>query len=291
MIRQTGYNTDMKLNELQSIIFDILSEMDNIAKEEEIDLYLFGGTEIGAVREKDIIAWDDDADTQMFYRDFLRYKEALKKKLPPYLRLSEPYDTEPYFFDFVARVEDTRYLLRKETEEDAAYGNHQNHPAVDIFLIMNGPESKLQQHILYYRSLFLYAMALGHRYDREIKAPFVVKLGLKCIGFLGRLTTVSRLYDHFLKMCSAYEGKKTGTAAMMNDILTELGASGRVTDWSTAFIPKKWFEKPAAEGTLRGRTFSIPSGYHEQLTMMYGDYMKPPEDIDAFNRHLPEEEE
>ena len=47
---------------LQSLLKEMLEVIDGICREEKIPYMLWGGSCLGAVREHDIIPWDDDLD-------------------------------------------------------------------------------------------------------------------------------------------------------------------------------------------------------------------------------------
>ena len=79
----------MKLAEVQDRLFDLLCLIDDICRREGVTYFLDGGTEIGSVREKDIIAWDDDADIKLKWSDYPAFKDAMEKHLPEYIRLVE----------------------------------------------------------------------------------------------------------------------------------------------------------------------------------------------------------
>ena len=107
----------MNLTEVQDRTYELLCLIDDICRGEGVRYFLDGGSEIGSVREKDLIAWDDDIDIKMQWAEYPKFRAAMRKHLPPYIRLVEPADFAPLFYDFVTRVVDTRYTLRKVTEK------------------------------------------------------------------------------------------------------------------------------------------------------------------------------
>lgn len=54
---------------------DILFMFDNICKKNNIEYIIYSGTLLGAVRQKDIINWDDDADLAMTLENINKVKE------------------------------------------------------------------------------------------------------------------------------------------------------------------------------------------------------------------------
>ena len=64
----------------------VLSEVDRICKKYDINYYAFGGTLIGAVRDKQFIPWDDDIDICMKREDFQRFCRVVNEELPEELK-------------------------------------------------------------------------------------------------------------------------------------------------------------------------------------------------------------
>ena len=99
----------MTVKELQSILGDILREFDSICRKEGIQYSLAYGTMLGAVRHKGFIPWDDDIDVFMWKDEYIKLKKCISNSLSENYKFVEPSDMNPYFFDLVPRVVDTRY--------------------------------------------------------------------------------------------------------------------------------------------------------------------------------------
>lgn len=71
------------MTDIQKSLLELLKEIDGICKKYQIDYYLGGGTQIGAIRHGKFLPWDDDADVHMTRENAWRFVEALKaEKLP-----------------------------------------------------------------------------------------------------------------------------------------------------------------------------------------------------------------
>ena len=111
----------MTLEELHGKLFEVLCLIDDICTKEGVRYFLDGGTEIGSVREKNIIPWDDDIDIKVLREDYPKFKAAMEKNLPDGYKFFEPDAFAPYFYDFSARVLNMNEPIREESEESLAY--------------------------------------------------------------------------------------------------------------------------------------------------------------------------
>ena len=80
-VRKKGYEK-MKREELHKLLFETLCIIDDICKKENVRWFLDSGTELGSLREQDIIPWDDDMDIKVFREDYPAFCEAMRKHLP-----------------------------------------------------------------------------------------------------------------------------------------------------------------------------------------------------------------
>ena len=82
-VRNKGYEK-MKREELHKLLFETLCIIDDICKKENVRWFLDSGTELGSLREQDIIPWDDDMDIGML-RD--EYESKVPEDFDALLRL------------------------------------------------------------------------------------------------------------------------------------------------------------------------------------------------------------
>lgn len=269
----------MKLPELHDRLFEVLCVVDDICRRENVPYFLDGGTAIGAAREGDFIPWDDDMDIKILARDYPAFKAAMEKHLPEHMHFLEPDGFAPHFYDFTARIYDDRWLIRRQTPEDAFYGDLQNHVGTDIFTLTTAPVSPLAQKTLVLKSKVLYGMAMAHRYAvKDEKYTFLQKMQVTILRSVGRLVSFRRIYGWWKKAMWRWEGEDTGV----------LFTASYPLGW-LRFFPAQWYES-ACDGHIRGRNFPLPAGYDQELRSLYGDYMTPHRDTSLYIQHIDEQD-
>ena len=269
----------MTLEELHNKLYDLLCIVDDICKKEGVRWFIDGGTEIGAVREKNFVPWDDDLDIKVLREDYEAFKAAMIKHLPSNYRFIEPEEFSPYFYDFVPRVVDTEQLLRTVTDEDTAYKNYQNCVGFDVFILENAPSGALARKLMHLKLKMIYGMAMSKRYKLHKEGysftQRVVSGVCMLLGKFFKLETIFKLQNKSMtKYLKKYENKQVEYRFPSNDLLRDM-----------MFFPDELF-RDVAFGEIRGRKFPIPVGYDRELTMIYGDYMHPPKDPSIYKNHL-----
>lgn len=265
----------MTLEILQDKLFDVLCMIDGICQKENVRYFLDGGTEIGSLREKNIIAWDDDIDIKILREDYPKFKEAMIKNLPENYRLVEPEEFSPRFYDFVSRIIDVTQPLREETEEDREYKNFQNRVGVDIFIFEKAPNSALLRRLMLLRCKMLYGMAMSKRYKVYSDSyTFSQKLTSGVCRILGKPFKLETVFAMWNRSMTKYGNKNTEWRFPANYLLRDLG-----------FFKEEWFIE-ASEGELRGHKFPVPCGYDAELKQLYGDWTKPPKDKSIYKTHI-----
>ena len=169
--------------------------------------------------------------------------------------------------------------MRAETEEDRSYQNFQNRVGVDVFVFDRAPAGKMAQTLLRLRCKILYGMGMSKRYRiADAKYTFGQKAAVAVLRLMGK--------PFFCTMDLSSLGARGWRMAETGNRLAFCfqlfsGASAR-------------FSRKLVCGyrllTIRGRKFPVPAGYDEELTAIYGDYMKPPADKSQYRTHVQIEE-
>lgn len=203
----------MRIEELHDKLYEVLCTIDDICKENNIKYFLDSGTLLGSVREKDFIPWDDDMDIKIFAEDLDAFLECMRNNLPEHMHIATPKVFKPYFYDFTMRIYDDRYLIRKETEKDRAYGNYQNRLGTDVFLFQKMPDSKLLRKLTIFRLKMLYGLAMGHRYsiDNYNKYSAMQKIAVDVMTRIGKCVSLDHIYREYLKLLRRWKKRKPHT--------------------------------------------------------------------------------
>lgn len=264
-----------KLRELQLAELDILKSILNIFEENNLKYFMLGGTFLGAVRHNGFIPWDDDIDIGMPRKDYEKFIEISKEKLPNEFSLAY-YKLDKDFLCYPIKIQDKRIKLlniaSKNQKEEYAW--------IDVFPLDGIPKNKFKKSIHKIELLIVRAIFKLSCFDeivslRNIKSrPFIEKI----------LIYVGLNFNIFKKMDSN----------KLLDILDKLlkkydyNNSEYVVNYMGAYKFKEMFHKSIYEETENYIFEDIeligPKDYDTVLSQLYGDYMKVPQNIDK-NKH------
>ncbi|MGL4483930.1 MAG: LicD family protein, partial [Anaerovoracaceae bacterium] len=90
--------------ELQKVLLELLCEFDDICRRYKIIYYLSGGTNLGALRHRGFIPWDDDADIRMPRREFNKLDAIINSEL----KQNRAFVTKSRYPDYVNPI--ARYM-------------------------------------------------------------------------------------------------------------------------------------------------------------------------------------
>lgn len=249
---------ELTLQEIQKIELDMLKEVVDFCRENNLRYSLAGGTLLGAIRHKGFIPWDDDIDINMPRPDYEKFIISFKSKNKNYEIRSNRLNNLSAPF---TKVVDTRTLIKDKYKN----GDIDINLWIDIFPVDGLPENnkeieKIYKKVNFLRTFLLLCDAkLGfgknnfRKYAKYILKPIALIFGKEY--FCKKIEKIALEYS--------YEQSKF---------------VGAIT-WGFHGIGekmlKKEYEKPV-ELLFEGEKFNTFSCWNTTLINVYGDYMKLP---------------
>ena len=239
-LRQIYSPDGSPLRNYQMGLLAALLEIDKFCKQNDVKYSLSAGTLLGAMRHKGFIPWDDDADTMMTRSEFDKLKGFCDKKGRLTDSLSIVYDLRPTF----------------------KYG----HQIIDIFVEDVCPDSKFCGFVklTIARMLGTLIKCKLRLLHKNVFKPFkwwVVFIPIACPF---RLTWL----QHSIQKVSLWgNGKKSRYISCYTDSVKDMGHK----------YPSNMFDGYTT-AEFEGHEFPIVKNYEMQLSELYGDWHKIPDE-------------
>lgn len=244
-----------KLKKLQSVLYEMLGEIDRICRENEITYFLCGGTMLGAAREGGIIEWDDDVDILMLRSDFEKFARVCEKSLPGgYFYQSGFTDSE--FSNIAAKIrKNGTYFPEKRWEKR----NFNKGIFIDIFPLDEYPDNKLYAKAATKLISFIQqVVSLEKCYSENpvTRALFYLAKKKPPEYWYGRRNKV-------FSFCARHAGGK---------YLCSFGSHYK----NKRILKKEWFSS-CVDVKFGEENRMAPQGWRDYLVYIFGeDYMTPP---------------
>ena len=257
----------ISLNEGKAILLDILKRFNNYCNQNDMKMILAAGTCLGAVRHKGMIPWDDDIDVFLLKEDFDKLMKLAQNDgfldQEKRFKIVVP-GSENYYYPFIKIVDTHTILYEKNIRRDLSLGLY-----IDVFCLSYWPDDfneclrldKLQKK---YRKLNQ-ILICGNIEDRKYKLiyPFayiiqkIFLINPKNIGYFSKKILQLDTYKN-----TAYIG----------DVCWNMG------------VNKDRFKKEMFDDLIlldfEDEKYYVPKDYDQYLTIMYGNYMKLPDEKD-----------
>lgn len=249
------------------ILYQLLDEVTSILKQHNIPYYLIGGSAIGAVRDHQIIPWDDDIDLGLYRTDFQKAIELITKANLQKTTVISPSQNNDYDLTMAKVVRETpgQRLVDQGTGIVGAY--------IDLFPLDYTSKNK------FLRQIHQFQFRLGRTLVVSKKEPS--KIGKKW-GKLG--TSILRRYASKKSYQEIYQKRdayiKTSKLFRNSGVYFNFGSPYH-NDREIYFKPEISKAVYKAFGPAKQ---PVPQGYDKILTRTYGKYMQPPKD--KTQRHL-----
>ena len=251
-------------DEKKELLAQILEKLTVFFAENNIKYYLAFGTLLGAVRHQGFIPWDDDVDLLVPRDSFIRLihlcedkKEELKTLNLEIVEYGQ--NKKDYYKRF--KIADTRTVMEEFGEERSAV-------FVDIFPLDYFPDMpmkklrKLRKKILWIDNLASLCNA-GFAQGGGVKKSIYSLL--LCIYKIIGVERMKKKFENKLLELTKFD---------INGIACGSESGEGDSDYSKA---ADWVE--SVDLSFEGRICKAPIGWHNILTITYGNYMElPPED-------------
>jgi lipopolysaccharide cholinephosphotransferase len=244
----------------------MLCKFDDICNDNNITYWLHGGTLLGSVRDKNFIAWDDDADVVMPRESFDRLRLLRKTLTDEDYTFTFPEDSKT-FFDFIPGFYCEKFLVDQKINSSNESDHFRTSPKIDIFVIDECSDG-FYHNLNRWRLVSKYLMARGHRkikMNLDLKTNSltnpILKLIAKVFEKFGAHKDYSKLLKEYESISKIENGKKCKYVYLSND-----------QPW---FLYRKYSKEVfegRADGFIQDKPFPIPIGYEDILSQSYGDY-------------------
>ena len=253
-------NFDKNKVKLQNVILMIAKEIVKLCDENNIPYFINGGTQLGAIRHKGFIPWDDDFDIGMLRADYEKFLKVCEEQLDYNKYFLQTEDTEKYYAFNFAKIQ----LKGTCIIEDFSKNVQIEHGIfVDIFPYDNIPDKAMKR-----RFFFMYNHILknllwikcGYGDDTQKNA-----ISYKCMLFISHFFSLERL--------------KKKRKQLMNQYNNQITKNCITSDYPGDILKNEWFED-FVKYKFEDVEFLGFKKYDEYLKNLYGDYMKIPKESD-----------
>ncbi|MCI2171110.1 LicD family protein [Schleiferilactobacillus perolens] len=257
-------------SETQKKLIIMLHELRGVLLSAKVPFFLIGGSAIGALREHDIIPWDDDVDVGIKRDHIPQFLTAVQHSdLMKRYKLIIPGQTPNYYFPTYKLLWD---LSGTDAPKDAGTGFQG--VFIDVFALdktyTSKPRRRLHQLQIRLDQIRL-DIAMGHPESGTKLGPLH-----KILVRQAAKHSKSQLLTHYLRDIQKHQGLTKGY------MYYNFG-SPYAWDRETYHVDEV---ASAVMRSFAGEQYPIAVGYDTILTRMYGDYMQPPAQSKRQPKHL-----
>lgn len=248
---------------------DIVKEVVRICDEHHLLYYMLGGTQLGAIRHKGFIPWDDDIDLGMPRADYERFLAIAPQLLSKHLKIVN-YRTDPDYHYYITRILD---VDSKVVETRFEHEGKSTHLSIDIFPLDGSPNNPVLRKLYYLRILAHRAMMSLH-YKNGIDPDRKRGLAERMLLAVMRLIPTDRLFN-------ANHQKAIIDRLLRRHDIWDSEISGNIMGAyrTREMVPTAWLGgKEGVMYDFEGIQLRGFRDYDSYLRHLYGDYMQlPPE--------------
>ena len=266
-----NYEVSFEKRKAFDVMLDILKKFIQVCKDNDLKYYAAAGTLLGAIRHKGFIPWDDDIDIFMHRKDFDKFSSIAPEAFcQPYFFQS--FHTDRGLISFHARIRNSNTACINNTS--LLYNNINRGIYISIFpldgVVGISEANKQRKKIQKYKRLLHINRSLKKKKDSRLKSYFCKLASLFFILFNPKM-----IYGRTHKICLKHA---------IDDVNYVCCLVAPKYTTTRLFWHKELYSK-TMEIDFEDIKITVPSGYDQILTIMYGDYMNPPQSISDMHSH------
>lgn len=248
-------------------MLEILIYFRDFCEEYGLRFWLIGGGAIGAVREHGFIPWDDDVDVAMPLPDYQKFHELWEKHGDKGRYVLCKSNREVNYHHCASSLRDPRttFICTYNKYNDICHGI-----ALEIGTVRPTPDNKILQYIQIFWG-YVFALFNSQRLPNNhgSKIRIMTKIIYKMVPSKKIKDDIWILAE---KKISKYKWQDC-------HYVKELW--GKTSFYN---FPRKWFDS-VVWVNFEGYKMPLAAGYHEYLSLIFGDYMQRPPASEQVAKH------
>lgn len=250
-----------EIRKLQMVQMEILKDVSNFCKKNNLTYYLVGGTLLGSIRHQGFIPWDDDVDIAMYRTDYKNFIDTFSRENSNKYFVQNNYTDKGYSrFITKVRLNGTKQIEKNLSEVSMHHGIY-----IDIFPLDNVCSSdgfglRLRGYLL--KMLCRYSTLRAGNRDYNCREKDYLRKMLRVFTFFIPMAVVNKIFDYICSMSNKKKGEYTTSFA-----------SGY--GWKKQLVKNEVYSRGCMV-KFEGYKFNIPSKPDILLKQLYGNYMNLP---------------
>ena len=248
----------IEVNELKQIQIDILNNVDDFCRKNNIHYWIDCGTLLGAVRHKGYIPWDDDIDIGMLRKDYEIFRKKFNKDNNSIYKFHCFENDKEWFLPYGKVLNENTILYEPDKKTGVKSSIY-----IDVFVYDNVPNDDKVISTMY-KKRDLYKILNNLQTFKGFYTKNRSKYNIFRYPFHYLMKVFPKRY--FVKL--SIKNSKQFCSIPTKKI-------GNFTSVSKVICDKSIFDE-FVDLEFEGKKYSAPKEYDKWLFEFYGDYMKLP---------------